>query len=123
MSLKSIVTFALALSTLSVTPSVPAASTTQPQGRTSVLILHGATLANAIDSLQQISTRKIFVNWSGLAQAGIKRDLPVTVDLSDRSFDDALAKLLNHVGGTHVSLGYRLDEGPDRRVHIRPIWQ
>ncbi|HEV7298033.1 MAG TPA: hypothetical protein VGN72_01620 [Tepidisphaeraceae bacterium] len=125
MSPKSISTWVIvgAIASLGTMFMLSGAATTQPSSRTATqpatqlerrtgaMILRGASFESAINSLQLAGQRPIFVNWDVLEKARATKDLPVTIDLSDRSIDEALTTLLDHVGGTQVSLGHQLDKG------------
>jgi hypothetical protein len=71
----------------------------------------GTALADLIDQLGQATGQRILVNWSVLSGVHVTKDLPVTTDLSNLRFDEALTRLLDAVGGTHTRLGYSVDNG------------
>jgi beta-lactamase regulating signal transducer with metallopeptidase domain len=71
----------------------------------------GMEFTDVIDAIRDATGQNIFVNWRALKLAKVKRELPVTVDLSGLTLAEALQKLLTEVGGTHVRLGYTVDDG------------
>jgi len=68
------------------------------------------SLENAIDFLREMSGLSIHVKWGVLENAGIPRDAPVTVHLSNVTFEKALRTILDDVGGLNP-LGYIVDGG------------
>jgi hypothetical protein len=70
----------------------------------------GAAFSDVIDKLRDATNQNIFVNWRALKTCRVTKDLPVTIDLSRLPIDEALNRLLDHVGGPYVRLGYAIDE-------------
>ena len=71
----------------------------------------GTAFADLIDQLRDATSQNIFVNWRALKACRVTKDLPVTIDLSNLPLDRAMDRLLDHVGGPYVRLGYAMDEG------------
>jgi len=71
--------------------------------------VRGAAFSDVIDKLRDATNQHIFVNWRPLAAYRVTTDLPVTLDLSRLPLDEALNRLLQHVGGAYVRLGYTID--------------
>lgn len=67
-------------------------------------------LENVFVYLQDVSQVNLVVNWNALEQAGILRDTPVTLRLSNVSVETALKEILAVVGSI-VPLDYVIDEG------------
>lgn len=90
---------------------VPATQPSPLSQRTAQCRGYGMNLSDLVDQLAQQTNQKILVNWQALQQVHIAKNLLITVDLSNLRLDEALAKLLDAVGGAHVRLGYSLDNG------------
>jgi hypothetical protein len=93
-------------------PSFADAASTQPaplDRSVGQLQISGTALADIIAQLQQATDCDILVNWRALQEVRVTRDLPVTIDLSNLPLSEALAKLLDHVGGLYTHLVYDMD--------------
>lgn len=75
------------------------------------LRLRGESLEDAVKALHTASRLNIFVNWDALSYERVTRQLPVTVDLSNLPFDQALNRLLEEVSGTQARLAYSMNRG------------
>ena len=49
----------------------------------------GARLSDVIDRLRDASQQNIFVNWRTLEKSRVTRDLPITIDLSGLTLEQA----------------------------------
>jgi beta-lactamase regulating signal transducer with metallopeptidase domain len=65
---------------------------------------------DVIDFLRDVSGQNIVVDWKTIEAAGIDPDVPVTADMKDVPFTDALAAVLASAGGQRAKLGYRIDQ-------------
>jgi hypothetical protein len=72
--------------------------------------LIGRPLADVISELRANTGQNIFVNWKALEAIRVKRDLPVTTDLSSLTLSEALDKLMREIGGSQERLGYQVDD-------------
>jgi hypothetical protein len=71
-----------------------------------------APFAQVIDSLRQRQAINIFVRWKALAEVGVDRQTPVTIDrLTDVSFSAVLEAVLDSVADQPGRLGYTVDKG------------
>ncbi len=66
---------------------------------------------NVIEYLRNVTGVNFFVNWRALEGAGIQRDQPVSMQLSNVAAEKALRLILEEVGGELVNLGFAIDEG------------
>lgn len=71
----------------------------------------GTSLSDVIDQINVNTGNLILVDWASLKLAHITRELPVTMDISNLPVNNALPKLLDAVGGSHVKLVYSTDNG------------
>jgi len=71
----------------------------------------GTAFSDLINQLQDATGQTIFVNWRALKELRVTKDLPISIDLSNLPLGRALDRLLDHVGGPYVRLGYATDEG------------
>ena len=71
----------------------------------------GDELQDVIEKLRVETGGNVFVNWRALEAEHVTRDLPVTIDLTGLPAAAALDRLLEHVGGETVNLGWTIDEG------------
>ncbi|HZN69851.1 MAG TPA: hypothetical protein VFB66_31545 [Tepidisphaeraceae bacterium] len=70
----------------------------------------GAAFHDVIDFFRDVSGANIFVNWKALQNAGIDRNVPVTVRMTNVKFSKALQIVLDSVGGKE-KLGYHVEDG------------
>jgi hypothetical protein len=70
----------------------------------------GRPLGDVIADLRADTGQNIFVNWRALSSIRVKKDLPVTTDLSHLTLAEALDKLLSEIGGSQERLGYQVEE-------------
>jgi hypothetical protein len=79
--------------------------------RVGELRAEGQSLAQVVDTLRTDTGQNIFVNWRALESIRVKKDLPVTTDLSHLTLAEAVEKLLAEIGGSQERLGYQIDDG------------
>jgi hypothetical protein len=68
-------------------------------------------LVDVIDFLRDVTGANIFVNWRALEAAGVDRNTPITLDLSDSPLSGVLDQLLTQAGGKTAKLAYDVREG------------
>jgi hypothetical protein len=71
----------------------------------------GVGFSDVIDFLRDVSGANFFVDWRRLEAAKVDRNAPTTVKLHDIKFADALAKILDQVGGKDHKVTYAASEG------------
>jgi hypothetical protein len=74
------------------------------------LRLDGVSLADSIDFLRDVSDANIVVNWKALEEAGVSRDVPVTLHLRNISLRKAMQLILSEASGGD-KLSFTLDQG------------
>lgn len=72
---------------------------------------NGVGLDDAIDYLRDVSGATFDVNWEALQAAGVKKDAPVTIKLSNVKFPRALQLVLESVGGKQARLHASPEDG------------
>ncbi len=70
----------------------------------------GVPFEQVVEFMRDISGVSIHVKWTALEQAGVNRDTPVNVKLTDVTIEKALRTILDDVGGI-TPLDYVIDEG------------
>lgn len=68
-------------------------------------------ISDVFDSLRDVTGADIFINWSALELAGVRRDSPVTVELHDASLSTVLDAILTRVPGGSEPLRFGVDAG------------
>jgi hypothetical protein len=67
-------------------------------------------LGELVDFLRNSGRVNIFVNWRALDQAGLDKSTPVTVDLSNHTLDQGLARVLDAAGRPDARLDWSFDD-------------
>ena len=80
-----------------------------------------STLSRAVEDLREASGANIFVNWRMLERVGVKRDTPVSADVSGLPFADALRLLLSRAGTSGPKLAFYIDGDEAPAVEQRTI--
>ncbi len=70
----------------------------------------GVPFEQVTEFMREVSGASIHVKWNALEQAGINRDTPVNVKLTDVTIEKALRTVLDDVGGINP-LGFVIDDG------------
>jgi general secretion pathway protein D len=70
----------------------------------------GVPFEQVTEFMREVSGASIHVKWNALEQAGINRDTPVNVKLTDVTIEKALRTILEDVGGIN-DLGFVIDDG------------
>ncbi len=66
---------------------------------------------NVIEYLRNVTGVNFVVNWRALQSVNIRRDDPVTLQLTNVAAEKALRLILDQVGGEEVRLSFTVDEG------------
>src|SRR5437016_13077874 len=74
------------------------------------LKMTGVALADAVDSLRDISGANLHVNWRALEEQGIGKDTPVNVHVRGVTVEKALNLVLSEAGAGD-KLAYYIDQG------------
>lgn len=75
------------------------------------LELEDISLENVITYLRETSGLNMHVHWRVLEAAGIEREQPITLHLTNVPLGKAIDLILDDVSGGEVALGYEVDEG------------
>ena len=71
----------------------------------------GTPLSEVIYHLRDQSQQNIFMNWRALEAAGVRRTLPITMDLTGLTVGQAAARLTKAISGRELPIGFTVDEG------------
>ncbi len=71
----------------------------------------GNQLENVIVYLRDVTGVSIFVQWNSLANAGIPRTTPITMQLTNVAAEKVLRLILDEAGAEGIELGYTIDDG------------
>ncbi len=99
-------------------PAPPATAPAQP-GRGDVVLdrvlpevsFNGVGLDDAIDFYRDVSGATFDVNWEALQAAGVKKDAPVTIKLTNIKLPRALQLVLESAGGKQARLHASVEDG------------
>ncbi len=77
------------------------------------LRFNGNPLSGVVDFLRVVSGANIVVDWDALNKAGVRKETPITVKLTDVRFDDALTLILKSADKQHADtqVGYKCENG------------
>ena len=81
-------------------------------------IYRGEQLKWVLDYLGERCNVTVIVHWDELARSQVLKDRPVSIDLKNRTFGEAMAEVLEQVGDPHSPLGYTIEDGT---VTVRPM--
>jgi hypothetical protein len=73
--------------------------------------LQEVPLDQAFDWVADFTALNVVVRWEVLADAGVERDKPITIEIHKLRLSQVLWLLLCEAGGTDVRLAYRVDPG------------
>jgi hypothetical protein len=99
-----------AIFAMSPAPAVAGTTNRQLDATLPELRLDGVALSDAIDFLRDVSDANIVVNWKALEEAGVSRDVPVTLHLRNISLRRAMQLVLSEASGGD-KLAFTLDQG------------
>jgi Ca-activated chloride channel family protein len=68
-------------------------------------------LENVVEYYRNVTGTNVHVDWKSLEAAGVARDTPITMRLSNVSAEKALGLTLEQAGGNKAELGFGLDQG------------
>lgn len=66
---------------------------------------------DVVDYLRDTTQANIFVNWTAIEGAGVDKNQPITVRLTNVKFSKVLEIILDSAGGGVTRLGYTIDDG------------
>lgn len=74
-------------------------------------LVYRGDFASVIDALRDEAHADIFVNWRAIEAAGLRKNEPVSIDVSGLSFADTLLALVSKMSGPKIKLECGMDEG------------
>ena len=83
----------------------------------SKLKVNAEPLSDCIDFLMDVSGVPFSVDWDALARAGVKKNDPVTVDVKNLKFKDAITMILVSASGKPGAITYVVKNAA---IHIAP---
>ena len=71
----------------------------------------GTPLEDVVDHLRDGSQQNVFINWKAVEAAGVKRTMPLTIDLSGLTLGEAATRITKEISGHESPIAFAIDEG------------
>ena len=93
-------------------PATQPGDATAPLERRVTIIAKGEPLEDVLDDVAEAADVSLYVNWPALAEAQMRRDQPVDLQVRDQPLEVAMRLLLRAAGETSFdAIGFRVNDG------------